>query len=42
MSRRTKTKTDIDPQLEALVNSIKTPEELEDLTRLLETVNNSV
>lgn len=35
MSRRTKNKTEIDPQLEALVNSIKSPEQLEDLTRLL-------
>lgn len=35
MSKRTRTKTELDPQLEALVGSIKTPEELEDLTRLL-------
>ena len=35
MSKRKKTSTEIDPQLEALVNSIQSPEQLEDLTRLL-------
>jgi putative transposase len=35
MSRRRKNKTELDPQLEALVNSIKSPEQLEDLTRRL-------
>ena len=35
MSKRSKTKTVIDPQLEALVSSIKSPEQLDDLTTLL-------
>ena len=35
MSRRRKNQTELNPQLEALVNSIKSPEQLEDITRLL-------
>ncbi|MDZ7662472.1 IS256 family transposase [Thiohalophilus sp.] len=36
MSRRTKTKTDIDPQLEELVKAVKTPEQLAALTQQLQ------
>ncbi len=35
MSRRRKNQAELNPQLEALVNSIKSPEQLEDITRLL-------
>ena len=36
MSRRTKTKTDLDPQLEELVKAVKTPEQLAALTQQLQ------
>lgn len=36
MSRRTKTKADIDPQLEELVKAVKTPEQLAALTQQLQ------